>query len=104
MHLCLYPVRSELMGQLKGANIAAQQISFNKAMSKAKISVEWIFGEIVNYFVFLDFKKNLKIGLSAVGKMYRVCAMLHNAHACLYKNTTYLYLHVDPSTFEEYVN
>ena len=99
-----YPVRPQLMGPFKGAHITADQRSFNKAMSKARISVEWIFGDIVNYFAFLDFKKNLKIGLSAVGKMYRVCALLHNARACLYKNTTSLYFHVDPPTLEEYFN
>ena len=27
-----------------------------------------------NYFKFLDYKKNLKIGMSSVGKMYVVCA------------------------------
>ena len=34
------------------------------------------------------FNKNLKIGLSPIGKMYIVCALLHNARACLYKNIT----------------
>mgnify|MGYP001800002814 CR=1 FL=1 len=31
-----------------------------------------------------DFKKNLKIGLNSVGKMYVVCAILRNALTCLY--------------------
>ena len=31
------------------------------------------------------FKKILKIGLSAVGKMYLVCGLLHNARTSLYK-------------------
>jgi hypothetical protein len=39
-------------------------------MSEVRVSVEWIFADIINYFKFLDFKKNLKIQLSAVGKMY----------------------------------
>ena len=32
--------------------------------------MEWLFGDIVNYFKFIDFKKNLKIGLSSIGKLY----------------------------------
>ena len=52
---------------------------YNKAMSAVRMSVEWLFGDIVNYFKFLDFKKNLKLSLSAVGKMYVVCAILRNA-------------------------
>ena len=53
-------------------------------MSEVRVSVEWLFGDILNYFKFLDFKKNLKIGLNAVGKMYIVCALLNNARSCLY--------------------
>ena len=52
-------------------------------MSKVKAEVEWIFADVVNYFKFLDFKKNLKISLSAVGKMYLSCAIILNAHTCL---------------------
>ena len=30
-------------------------------MSSARVSVKWVFGDIINYFKFLDFRKNLKI-------------------------------------------
>ena len=36
----------------------------------------------------MDFKKTLKIGLSSVGKMYVVSALLRNALTCLYGNQT----------------
>ena len=55
------------------------------------VNVEWIFGDIINYFKFLDFKKDLKLQLSAIGKMYLVCAILQNAHTCLYGNKTSKY-------------
>ena len=41
-------------------------------MSAVRASVEWLFADIINYFKFLDFKKNLRIGLSQVGKLYSV--------------------------------
>ena len=41
-------------------------------MSSITVSVEWVFGDVTNYYKFLDFRKNLKIQLSAVGKMYCV--------------------------------
>ena len=69
---------------------------FNESMSAVRSSVEWLFGDIVNYFKFLDFKKNLKIGLSQVGKMYIVCAILRNALTCLYSNTTADFCVLDP--------
>ena len=47
-------------------------------MSSDRISVEWIFDVISNYFKFVDLKKNLKTALSPVGKMYIVSALLCN--------------------------
>ena len=38
-----------------------QMEAYNEAMSSVRSSVEWLFGDIVNYF-YLDFKKNLKLG------------------------------------------
>ena len=55
---------------------------FNKSMSSVRVAVEWIFGDIINYFKFLDFKKNLKIGLSQIGKLYIVGALyIHTIHS-----------------------
>ena len=74
----------------------------NHSMSSVRSSVEWVFGDIINYFKFLDFKNNLKIGLSQVGKMYIVCAILHNALTCLYGNTTSQFFDLDPPSLEDY--
>ena len=53
----------------------------------------------LEYFSFFDFKRNLKVGLSAVGKMYIICAMLRNAHSCTYGSTTSTFFGVDPPSF-----
>ena len=82
--------------------LTPQIVNFNKAMSSARVSVEWLFGDIVEYFKFVDFKKNLKIGLSAVGKMVIVWALLRNALTCLHGNATADVLELDPPTLEEY--
>ena len=80
MHLWWPPFR--------GLHLTPLQRQFNTAMSSVRASVEWVFGDIINYFSFIDFKKNLKLGLSAVGKMYIVCALLTNARSCLYPTST----------------
>ena len=71
-------------------------------MSAVRVSVEWIFGDIINYFKFMEFFKKLKIGLSAVGKMYLVCGLLHNARASLYKTATSKYFDINPPSLGEY--
>ena len=57
-------------------------------MSEVRESVEWEFGDITNYFKFIDFTQGLKIGLSPVAKFYIACGLLHNARNCLYPNQT----------------
>ena len=71
-------------------------------MSKVRVAVEWVFGDVLNYFKFVDFKKNLKIGMSAVGKIYIVCALLRNAMTCLYGSSTANYFDVQPPDINEY--
>ena len=98
-----YPLRVHLQVPYRGAGITPQMELYNKAMSSVRMSVEWFFGDIVNYFIFLDFKKNLKILLCAVGKIYIVvgkiyivAATLRNALTCMYGNSTseYFALHL----------
>jgi len=97
-----YPLRLQLQAPFKGARLTPAQQDWNHSMSEVRVAVEWVFGDVVNYFKFLDFKKNLKIGLSAVGKMYLSCAIIQNAHTCLYGSTTSAYFGVDPPSIEEY--
>ena len=83
-----YPLRIHLQAPFRQRVLTPQQQAYNGSMSAVRSSVEWLFSDIVNYFKFLDFKKNLKIGLSQVGKMYIVCAVLQNVLTCLYSNST----------------
>ena len=97
-----YPLRVHLQVPYRNAGLTQQMEEFNRSMSAVRISVEWLFGDIINYFKFLVFKKNLKISLSAVGKMYLVCALLRNAMTCLYGNSTSEVFGIDPPTLQEY--
>ena len=71
-------------------------------MNKARAGVKWVFGDIANFFKFLDFKKKLRLGLSPVGKMYIVCAFLMNIHTSIYGSTTSSYFNIDPPIVQEY--
>ena len=75
---------------------------WNKAMSSFCVSVEWVFDNIINYFKFLDSKKKLKIQLSAVGKMYIICALLHNSRCCFYGSTTQTFFDIEAPEIRDY--
>lgn len=97
-----YPLRVQLQAPFRELQLTPEMVAYNKSMSSVRVSVEWIFGDVVNYFKFMDFKKNLKIGLSQVGKMYIVAAVLRNALTCLYGNETSQFFELDPPTLQEY--
>ena len=80
-----YSLRRSLLAPYNGAQLTQEQMDFSSSMSKVRVTIEWMPGEVINNFKFTDFKKNSKIGLSCVGKFYRVNAILTNAHTCFYK-------------------
>ncbi|XP_071946235.1 uncharacterized protein [Antedon mediterranea] len=97
-----YPLRPQLQAPFPTVRITPEQVAFNAAMSKVRISVEWLFVDIVNIFKFTDYKKSQKVQLSACGKMYIVSGILTNAHTCVYKNNTSAYFELEPPSLEEY--
>lgn len=97
-----YPHSIHLQGPFKEPHLTPAMKDFNSAMSSVRTSVEWVFGDVIGSFKFLDFKKNLKIGLSPVAKHYIVSAILRNALTCLYGNNTATYFGLDPPSLEEY--
>ena len=52
-------------------------------MSKVRVSLEWLFGDVENQFRFTDFKKNMKIGVSSTLKFNEISALLINANPSL---------------------
>jgi len=64
-----YPHRVYLQRPFQYGVLTHQMQSFNESTSKVRTSVEWIFGDIINYIKFLDLKKDLKVDLSPNGKM-----------------------------------
>ena len=97
-----YPLTAHLQPSFRGANLAPLQISCNKEMSSARVSEKWVFGDKINYFQFLDFRKNLKIKLRTVRKMYIVCALFNNARSCFYGTSTENYFGLQPPLIGEY--
>ena len=87
-----YPLRVHLQAPFRqGVRFTPQMCAYNKSMSEVRVSVEWLFGDIANYFKFLDFKKNLKIE-----------NILRNALTCLYGNQTSQFFGLDPPHSQDY--
>ena len=56
----VYPLRPQLICLYKLGDVQVltpQMRAFNKARSEVRVSVEWLFGNISNYFKFIVYKK-----------------------------------------------
>ena len=65
--------------------------------------MEWLFGDIVNYFKFVHFKKNLKIGLSKIkfGKLYIVSAVIKCSYLFVWQSHSGFF-YLQPPILEDY--
>ncbi|XP_068749237.1 uncharacterized protein [Montipora capricornis] len=97
-----YPLRVHCQVPFKRGHLRADEEAFNSPMSTVRSAVEWVFNDITPYFSFLDFKKNLKVGLSPVGTMYSTHALLRNAHTRFYGSSTSTHFDLQPPTIQEY--
>ena len=61
-----YPLRVHLQGPFWNPHPTALMEAYNNSMSSVRVYVEWLFGDIMDYFKFMDFKNNLKIGMSSI--------------------------------------
>lgn len=102
-----YPLRPYLMASYRIGEVqvfTADMVAFNEAMSSVRASVEWLFGDVYNSFKFIDFKKNLKLRLSAIGKQYIATGLFRNIQTCLsYGNTASTFFQLDPPTVQDYL-
>ena len=71
-------------------------------MSDVRVAVELLFWNMTNYFKFIDFKRQMKVNLSPVEKIYFVCALLRNAQTCLYSNQVSQMFGTEPPTLSDY--
>lgn len=81
-----YGLSNIIICPYKSAVLTPRQDAFNSSMSSVRTAVEWGFGLVVNNWAFVDFPKNNKILLSAVGTQYAVAVLLTNLQSCLYPN------------------
>ena len=97
-----YPLKIHLQAPFRARALTPLMMDFSKFMSTVRESMEWLLNDIATYFKFIDFKKNMKIGLNSVGKKYVVCTILRNALTCLYGNQNSRFSELDPPSLHEY--
>lgn len=98
-----YPTSPHLQSPFKGARLSAEEVQFNNEMSRVRIAVEWGFGHVLQYFSFVDFKKNMKLLLQPVGTLYTVSVLFSNCRVCMYGNATSTKFNLRPPELHDYL-
>ncbi len=83
--------------------LTEREKTFNEKMSALRINVEYGFGKILQYFAFVDYKKNQKILLQPLKQMYIVAAILANCLTCFHGSQICDAFDCQPPTMEEYL-
>ena len=99
-----YGLSRKIVPPFRGHGLSDEEKAFNRDMSSVRVSVEWIFGKLVQYFAFLDWKKNQKILLQPIGKYYLVGAILTNCHTCFHGSVMTTFFGVQPPSLETYLS
>lgn len=80
------------------------QEEFNRRMSGVRIAIEWAWDKVATEWAFLNYWRNLRIGLSPIALYYKVGILLSNCRSCLYGNETAAKFGVKPPSLEHYLN
>lgn len=86
----------------RNVGLTTDEAVFNAYMAKQRMSVEWGFGKITQYFEFNNIRKNMKIGLSPVGAYFFTSVLLTNCHTCYYGSKTGFSFECSPPSIREY--
>ena len=99
-----HPLRVHLQRPFKGAQLTPAEQQFNKAMSQARVLVERLFVDIVNYFCIPRFQEKLKNRLKASWQnVHCVCALKKLSQLSL-SIKYFKVFEIDPPQIQDYFN
>lgn len=98
-----YGLSNQIISPFAGVGERTEdEISWNYAMSRARMAVENGFAFVVNNWPFLNAFWKLRIYQSPIGRYYRVGVLLTNAISCLRPNSVAIRFNCYPPSLEEY--
>jgi nuclease HARBI1 len=98
-----YHLRPFMEAPYEGSNLSEEQKYLNKAMSASRITVEWNFKEVKQYWSTMDYNIKLRGGECPECALCTAAMLLTTCRNCVYPNTTAQYFPCRPLTLEEYL-
>ena len=100
---CIHYVSVHLQAPYRQAQNNEDMQRYNNAISEVRVAVERFILRLnlKNYFKFVDFKKDIKLCLSPVGKTDSAFALLQKAHTCFNGNELAKFFGAQPLALKE---
>jgi DDE superfamily endonuclease len=98
-----YTLRPYLQVGFKGSVLGPDEVAFNFSMSKVRVTVEWAFRDVKQYFTHLDVPRKLRLRVTPAGLWYVCAAMLWNFRVCLYGSQAAQYFNCNPIDINQYL-
>jgi hypothetical protein len=92
------------MTPFEGANLNANELLFNKRMSKAIVSVEWAFKDIKKYFSHIAFPQKIALSRTPGGAWYLANCLLWNLRCCIDDSPTSTFFDCQPPIMSQYLS
>ena len=103
-----YKVKSNLRSYFMLKDNTPAMKTWNNAMKKVRISIEWDYGATASLFKYICNDQKLKLlqDKDKVSKVYTVAILLRNFHIALYgcQTSNYFNFEIPPDMLEHYIN
>jgi hypothetical protein len=100
-----YPTNDVMVSIFKGRTRPPESQLFNQTISPVRTCVEWGYEKIVKYWAFVDFKKQMKVGLTCIEPMWHLAVFFTNALQCAHRgNQISDYFDLPPPTLGEFLD
>jgi DDE superfamily endonuclease len=98
-----YTLRPYLQVGFKCSVRSPEEVAFNEAMSKVRVTVEWAFRDVKQYFTHPDVPRKLRLRVTPAGLWYVCSVMLWNFRVCLYRSQAAQYFDCDALDIADYL-
>jgi hypothetical protein len=88
----------------RNAAPGSPEAQFNASMSSSRIAVEWLFNKVLQYFPYLDYRRDVKIFQNRPAMHYINGIFLTNLHTATYGGQASEYFTVQPLSVADYFN
>jgi hypothetical protein len=87
----------------KGSSTTPEEIAFNASMSKVRVTAEWAFRDVEQYFTQVDVPRKPRLRVTPAGLWYVCAVMLWNFRVCLYGSQATQCFECDTIEISEYL-